>query len=171
MSVSSVSVAATRRAYLLDLWPCSSDLSFARCYSMCWQVWPVHCYASRMHCYKSGKKNVQFFSLTSFGILVVNKFVLLTIDFKHVQCCGRSVSLYCNDVAGLSQLTAIRVCNTSLTEPENSVNPNFFQTRNPSLNGLPNPGFWIWFFPLFIVLSHHYLCQFMSKFIKHYDNL
>jgi len=47
-----------------------------------------------------------------------------------------------------------RACNPGLTEPENPDNREFFQTRNPGFNGLPNPGFWVWF-------SYFSLCCFI----------
>jgi len=46
----------------------------------------------------------------------------------------------------VNSLPRARVCNPGLTEPENPGNPDFFQTRHPGLNGLPNPGFRVWFF-------------------------
>ena len=60
----------------------------------------------------------------------------------------------------------VRVCNMGLPKPENPRSSDFLQTQNPDSNDLPDPVFRVWFFPLFIVLSFHYLCQLMSKFIK-----
>jgi len=63
----------------------------------------------------------------------------------------------------LLKLYPTRVCNPGLTEPENPGNPDFFRTRNPGLNGLPNPGFRG--FSILHVLLYRYLRQFMSKLI------
>jgi len=49
-------------------------------------------------------------------------------------------------LSGSYPVSGSRVCNPGLTEPENPGNPDFFQTRNPGLNGLPNLGFRVWFF-------------------------
>jgi len=64
-------------------------------------------------------------------------------------------------------LVETRVCNQGLPELENPGNPNFFQTQNPGLNGLPS----LVLIFLFFIVFYCYLRKFMSKMIYHDDNL
>ncbi len=74
-------------------------------------------------------------------------------EASHVTSLLRSNSVYEHFSLNLSSDSACRpsarVCNPGLPEPENPGNPDFFQTRNPGLNCLPNPGFRVWIFPFF----------------------
>jgi len=56
-------------------------------------------------------------------------------------CLWTVVNIHLHKCITRESIMAPRVCNPGLTEPENPGNPDFFQTRNPGLNGLPNPGF------------------------------
>ena len=63
---------------------------------------------------------------------------------QRLELATRALYSLCWEVMKLNY--ASRVCNPGLTELENPGNSDSFQTRNPDLNGLPNPGFRVWFF-------------------------